>query len=125
MRALPVLPLLLLLVSTASCRTVQTVETPTRPPLPRTIVEVRNLKPFDFNLYVLTGMHRLRLGTVPGMTTRFFVIPPHVVGEKNLLQFGFDTIGAFGHATIGSPRRTLSGDPLLVRAGDQLTLTVP
>jgi hypothetical protein len=101
------------------------VEAPTRPPLPRTTVEVRNLKPVDFNLYVLTGTHRLRLGTVPGMKTRSFVIPPHVVGERTLLQFGFDTIGSFGHATFGSPRRTLSDDPLLVRAGDQLALTVP
>lgn len=125
MRTLPVLPLLLLLVAAVSCRAVQTVETPTQPPLPRTIVEVRNLKPVDFNLYVLTGTHRLRLGTVPGMTTRLFIIPPHVVGEKNLLRFAFDTIGSFGHATIGSPRRTLSEDPLLVRAGDQLALSVP
>lgn len=85
---------------------------------------MRNLKSVDFKLYVLTGTHRLRLGTVPGMTTRLFVIPSHVIGEKNLLQFRFDTIGSFGRATFGSPRQTLGEDPLLVRAGDQLMLTV-
>jgi hypothetical protein len=124
MRTIPVLPFLLLLVSAASCRTVQNGETSTRPLFPRTTVEVRNLKSADFNLYVLTGTHRLRLGTVPGMTTRLFVIPPHVVGERNVLYFAFDTLGAFGHATIGSPRRSISEDALLVRAGDQLALTV-
>jgi hypothetical protein len=124
MRTILVLPLLLWLVSATSCRTAQLGEASTLPRLPRTTVEVRNLKPIDFNLYVLTGTHRLRLGMVPGMTTRFFVIPSHVVGERNVLYFAFDTIGSFGHATFGFPRQPLSEESQLVRAGDQLALTV-
>lgn len=115
-RRLQALPLLLLLVSAASCSGVQTTEGPTRPPPPTTTVEVRNLKPIDLNLYVRTGTHRLRLGMAPGRTTRFFVIPAHVLGEQNLLRFEFDT--------IGSDRRSFSEDALSVRAGEQVSLII-
>jgi hypothetical protein len=95
---------------------VRTTEDPTRPPPPTTTVEVRNLKPIDLNLYVRTGTHRLRLGMAPGRTTRFFVIPAHVLGEQNLLRFELDT--------IGSDRRSFSEDALSVRAGEQVSLTI-
>jgi hypothetical protein len=110
------LPLLLLLSSAAACGGVRTVENSTLPPHPTTTVEVRNLRPTDINLYVRTGTHRIRLGTAPGKTTRFFVIPAHVVGEKNLIRFELDT--------IGSDRRTLSEDVLPVNAGEQVLVTI-
>lgn len=73
------------------------------PPSPTTTIEVRNLKPIDFNLYVLAGTHRLRLGTVPGMTTRTLVIPPHLLRlETDRMRFGLDTIGAFALNTTGA-----------------------
>jgi hypothetical protein len=125
MRANQALPLFLLLGSLASCSSVQRAEDLTKSPSPATTVKVRNLKPIDYNLYVLTGTHQLRLGTVPGMTTRFFVVPPHVLGEKNFLRFRLDTIGSFGHSSFGSKRQTSTEDPLLVHAGEQFSLTIP
>lgn len=108
--------LLLLLVSAAACGGVQKTGTLTLPSHPTTTVEVRNLRPIDVNLYVRTSTHRIRLGMAPGKTTRFFVIPAHVVGEKNMIRFELDT--------IGSDRRTFSEDMLPVNAGEQVSLTI-
>jgi len=115
-RRFQALPLLLLLGCAAACGGVRTVEDSNLPPRPMTTVEVRNLRPIDFNLYVRTGTHRVRLGTAPGKTTRFFVIPAHVVGEKNMLRFELDT--------IGSDRRTFNEDVLPVNAGEQVLVTI-
>lgn len=79
-------------------------------------MEVRNLRPVDLTVYVRTGTHRLRLGTAPGKTTRLFVIPAHVVGEKNMLRFELDT--------IGSDRKSFTEDVLPVNAGEQISLTI-
>ena len=50
----------------ASCSSVQAApEEPGKPPPPETTVEVRNLKKVDFNLYVLRGASRVRLGIDP------------------------------------------------------------
>ncbi|HEX8698441.1 MAG TPA: hypothetical protein VF815_06380 [Myxococcaceae bacterium] len=84
--------------------------------LPATTVEVRNLRAVDCNLYVRTSTHRIRLGMAPAKTTRYFVIPAHVVGEKNMVRFELDT--------IGSDRRSFSEDGLPVSAGQQLSLTI-
>jgi hypothetical protein len=116
MRVVQALPLLLLLVSAVSCSSTQTAEDPSRPPPPKTTVEVRNLKQIDFNLYVLNGTHRIRLGTAPGMTTRTFVIPPHLIGEKGMIRFGLDP--------IGSDRTSVSEESLPVHPGEQIALTI-
>jgi hypothetical protein len=107
--------LLLLIASAAACGGVRTKEEPAGAPHPTT-VEVRNLRPVDLNLYVRTGTHRIRLGMAPGKATRFFIIPAHVVGEKNMLRFELDT--------IGSDRRSFSEEALPVHAGAQISLTI-
>ncbi|MBZ4416468.1 hypothetical protein [Myxococcus sp. RHSTA-1-4] len=116
MRAMPMLPFLLLLVCVAACSGTQTAGDPSNPPPPTTTVEVRNLKTVDFNLYVLNATRRVRLGTVPGMTTRGFVIPPQLLGDRDRIRFGLETIGSDGSS--------LSEEELPVRAGDQLSLTI-
>ncbi|WP_224246519.1 hypothetical protein [Hyalangium gracile] len=116
MRAVQVVPLLLLLTS-VSCSGVRTPEDPTRPPPPKTTVEVRNQKPIDFNMYVLSETTRIRLGLVPGMSSRTFTIPPHLLpNEQGLLRFQADPIGSNAVST--------SDQELMVRAGDELSLTL-
>jgi hypothetical protein len=115
MRAVPVvsLPLLLCLVS---CSTARTAQDPSRPPPPETTVEVRNQKPIDFNLYVMNGTTRIRLGLVPGMSTRTFTIPAHLINDRGQLRFQADT--------IGSDAVTTTDEEYLVRPGDALGLTL-
>jgi hypothetical protein len=115
MRAVQVLPLFLL-VSAISCSTTQTQADPSRPPPPKTTLEVRNQKPLDFNMYVVNGTHRIRLGMVPGMSTRTFIIPHHLVSERGSLRFQADP--------IGSQEVLATDEELAVRAGDELSLTI-
>jgi hypothetical protein len=115
MRAVPVLPLFLL-VCAVSCSTVQTQQDPSRPPPPRTTLEVRNQKPLDFNMYVVDGTHRIRLGFVPGMSSRTFTIPHHLVNERGSLRFQADT--------IGSNTVLATDEELAVHEGDAISLTI-
>ncbi|HZI09066.1 MAG TPA: hypothetical protein VE153_01680 [Myxococcus sp.] len=114
-----VLPLLLLLACTASREAVEPAESAgssEEAPPPKTTVEVRNLQKVDVNLYVLRGANRVRLGTVPGMSTRSFVIPPHLVGKFDFIRFSTETIGSNGSST--------SDQEMAVRPGDELSLTI-
>jgi P pilus assembly chaperone PapD len=115
MRAVQLLPLFLLL-SAISCAAPQTQEDPSRPPPPKTTLEVRNQKPLDFNMYVVDGTHRIRLGMVPGMSTRTFTIPHHMVGDRGSLRFQADT--------IGSQAVLATDEELAVHAGDAVSLTI-
>jgi hypothetical protein len=114
LRAVPVC-LLLLLGPTLSCSSVQTPEEASKPPRPRTTMEVRNQRPLDFNLYVLDGTHRIRLGTVPGMTTRIFTIPSHLVIDQGMLRFQIDP--------IGSQEVQSTDESIVVHEGERLSLT--
>ena len=93
MRTVPVVSLLLLL-GLVSCSTVQTQQDPSKPPPPETTVEVRNQKPLDFTMYVMNETTRIRLGLVPGMSTRVFTIPAHLINDRGQLRFQADTIGS-------------------------------
>jgi len=115
MRAVQVLALLLL-VSAISCATPQTQEDPSRPPPPKTTLEVRNQKPLDFNMYVVDGTHRLRLGMVPGMSTRTFTIPHHLVNDPGWFQFQA--------IPIGSNEVLATNEALGVHSGAVVSLTI-
>lgn len=115
MRAVQLVPLFLL-VSVISCSTVQTQQDPSQPPRPKTMLEVRNQKPIDFTLYVLDGTHRIRLGLVPGMSSRTFTIPAHLVSDRGTLRFQADT--------IGSDAVLASNEELPVHEGDTVSLTI-
>lgn len=122
MRVLRAVPLLLL-VFMASCSGVQKTDDASKPP-PKTTVEVQNRKTVDLNLYVLNGARRSRLGTVPGMSSRSFVIPPHLIGDADRVRFGVEVIGTFGSDNVGSERRFLSEEELPVTAGEELSLII-
>jgi hypothetical protein len=78
---------------------------------------VRNQKYIDFNLYVLNGTHRIRLGTVPGMSTRVFTIPPHLIPNKRgTVRFQIDP--------IGSDQVSSQDEDLVVHEGDRISLTL-
>ncbi|MCP3142935.1 hypothetical protein [Pyxidicoccus xibeiensis] len=125
MRAVQVVPLLLLLASTVSCSSAQTVEDPDKPPPPKTTVVVENQKTVDFNLYVLNGAGRVRLGTVPGMTRRTFTLPHHMIGTADRVRFGLEQIGTFGDdERIGTRRSYTSEEELPVRAGEEVSLSI-
>ena len=115
MRAVQLIPLLLLL--TTACASVQAQPgEPSNPPPPTTLLEVRNEKPVDFNLYVTNDTTRIRLGLVPGMSTRTFTIPPHLIPVHGPLRFQAATIGS--DAVLGSD------EDLMVHEGDALSLTI-
>lgn len=115
MRAVQLLPFFLL-VSAISCSTVQTQQDPSKPPPPKTTLEVRNQKPVDFNMYVVDGTRRIRLGLVPGMSSRTFTIPAHMVNDRGSLRFQADT--------IGSNTVLASDEELAVHEGDTVSVTI-
>ncbi|MCY1014570.1 hypothetical protein [Pyxidicoccus sp. MSG2] len=117
MRATQVVPFALLVLA-VSCSSAQKVEDPSKPPPPDTTVEVRNLKTVDFNLfvYVMNGASRVRLGTVPAMSTRNFVIPHQTIRDTDRIRFRTET--------IGSDAVSDGDQELPVTAGEHLSLTI-
>lgn len=115
MRAVQLLPLFLL-VSAISCSTPQAQVDPSQPQPPKTTLEVRNQKPLDFTMYVADGTRRLRLGLVPGMSTRTFTIPHHMVEGRGSLRFQADP--------IGSETVLATDEELAVHVGDSVSLTI-
>jgi hypothetical protein len=79
-------------------------------------LEVRNQQHVDFTLYVLDGTHRIRLGLVPAMSTRTFIIPHHLVDDRGSLRFQADP--------IGSQVVLATDEELPVREGDEVSLTI-
>lgn len=116
MRIPRVLAFLLLLASVAACSGVQTAGDAKEPP--PTTIEVRNLRTVDCNLFVLNTTRRVRyrLGTIPGMSTRGFVIPPRFLGEADRLRFIVEV--------VGSDEGVLTDEELPVTPGEQLSLTL-
>ena len=115
MRAVQTLSLLLWLLSVACSGTQASRELSTSE-RPRTTIEVWNQKPIDFTFYVMDGTRRMRLGIVPGMTQRTFIIPPHMVIDQGSLNFRIDP--------IGSDQGSSTEEALPVREGDALSITV-
>jgi hypothetical protein len=81
-----------------------------------TTVTVENQNFLDMNVYVLEGAQRVRLGTVPGISTRTLTIPERLVFGVGSLRFQVDP--------IGSARAPMSQE-ITVRAGDALRLVIP
>jgi hypothetical protein len=92
--AVQAVSLLMMLVASASCTPPAAALDPTLPPPPTTTVEVWNQNPVDMTLYVTNRTHRIRLGLVPGSSTRTFVVPPYLLASTNWLGFQADPIGA-------------------------------
>jgi len=68
------------------------------------------------NVFVLLHSQRIRLGTVPGLSSQVFTIPAYMVRSSPQLQFELHPIGG-----RGNPRT----ENISVRPGDEVELTVP
>ncbi|WP_408890590.1 hypothetical protein ACJ2CR_08285 [Myxococcus faecalis] len=115
--------LLLIGALACACATTQAADAD-QPPRPKTTVQVESRKTVDVNLYALNGARRVRLGTVPGMSSRSFVLPPDMVGVTDRVRFGVEIIGTFGGKNIGSERRFESEQEISVQPGEEVTLTL-
>ena len=85
-------------------------------PQARTTVKVDNRNFLDMNVFVLRFGQRIRLGTVTGLSSQVFTIPPDVVRDSPQLQFELHPIG--GRA---NPRT----ETIMVQPGDEIELTIP
>ncbi|PTL78991.1 hypothetical protein [Vitiosangium sp. GDMCC 1.1324] len=112
--AVQVLSLLALFAAAASCASTVPLD-PSQPESPVTTVQVWNQNPVDMTLYVTNGIHRIRLGLVPGPGTRTFVLPPHLLLSTNWLGFQADPIGADGLSV---------SEKIQVHPGDRVGLTL-
>lgn len=83
---------------------------------PQTVVEVDNLSFTDFNIYVINGGQRVRIGFAPGLRKTGLTIPPSMVSGTRQLSFLADPLGS---------NRTSLSDQIYVAPGDTVTLTIP
>ena len=81
-----------------------------------TTVQVENQAFLDMTVYVLEGTRRVRLGTVPGVSTRTFQIPERLVFGVSSLRFQVDP--------IGSQQAPISQE-ISVTEGQQIRLVIP
>ncbi|RMD91852.1 MAG: hypothetical protein D6813_06965 [Calditrichaeota bacterium] len=58
-----------------------------------TTVFVENQNYLDMTVYLLFGSHRVRLGTVTGLSSRLFVIPEHVLHGAQSVRLLADPVG--------------------------------
>lgn len=86
------------------------------PETAQTTVRVENRNFLDMNVFVLRSGQRVRLGMVPGNSTRVLVIPQTLIFGSTPLRFLADPIGS---------RQTPISDDIMVRAGDQVTMMIP
>ena len=82
----------------------------------QTTVRVENRNFLDMNVFVLRSGQRVRLGMVPGTSTRVLVIPQSLIFGSTSLRFLADPSGS---------RQTPISDDIMVRAGDQVTMVIP
>lgn len=86
------------------------------PETPQTTVRVENRNFMDMNVFVVRSGQRIRLGMVPGNSTRVLTIPQTLIFGSTPLRFLADPIGS---------RQTPISDDIMVRAGDQVTMIIP
>jgi hypothetical protein len=85
-------------------------------PQPRATLRVDNRNFLDMNVFVVRTGQRIRLGTVTGLSSQVFTIPPDVVRSSPQLQFELHPIGG-----RSNPRT----ETISVRPGDEINLTIP
>jgi len=112
MRAPAAAALVLLAVGTA-CRR------PAAAPLnPRAevAVTVDNQNFLDMDVFIIRGGQRLRLGMVPGISSRILMVRPELIGYGTEVQFEVHPIGGRGNPIT---------ETISVRPGDVIRLTIP
>ncbi len=81
-----------------------------------TTVQVENQSFLDVTVYVFEGGRRVRLGMVPGVSTRTLEIPERMIFGISLLRFQVDPLGS---------NRTPMSQEITVAPGQELRLVVP
>lgn len=113
-RSLQIGAFLLLLSGAAACGP---RSGPAPPRQPATVVQVQNQKFLDVTVYVYSsGGQRVRLGMVPGVSTRTFTIPARLIFGTASLRFQADPIGS---------RETPVSHDISVQPGDTVHLVIP
>ncbi len=79
-------------------------------------VTVENQNFLDMDVFLVRSGQRIRLGMVPGLTTRILMVRPELVGYGSELQFEVHPIGA---------RRNPISETMTVHPGDVIHLTIP
>src|SRR2546423_14251534 len=59
-------------------------------------VSVDNQNFLDMNVFLIRGGQRIRLGTVPGLSSRILMVRPDLIGYGTELQFELHPIGGRG-----------------------------
>src|SRR2546426_12578669 len=84
------LPLLLCTLAAVACH--RGAVAPINPQA-EVAVSVDNQNFLDMNVFLIRGGQRIRLGTVPGLTSRTLMVRPELVGYGTELQFELHPIG--------------------------------
>jgi hypothetical protein len=82
----------------------------------RTAIEVENQGFQDMTVYALRSSQRVRLGIVPGHSTRVFEVPRALLGGLATLRFIADP--------IGTTRPSVS-EEITVAPGDTVVMRIP
>jgi hypothetical protein len=106
----------LLLLTTATAGCFKTKSGSVLDQQPRTMLTVDNQNFLDFNIYLLAGSQRVRLGFAGGNRRTRFVIPPQFVFGASTLQFQAVPIGG---------NRAPVSFPMTVSPGDEVELVIP
>lgn len=85
-------------------------------PQERTTLTVDNRNFLDFNIYLIVGSQRVRLGTATGNRRTTMTIPAQYIFGASSLQFLADPIGG---------RTTPVSWPITVAPGDEVELIIP
>src|SRR5256886_16656501 len=75
-------------------------------------VTVENQNFLDMDVFLIRGGQRVRLGMVPGLSSRMLMVRPELIGYGTGVQFELHPIGGLGQA----PRAERS---VAARGGDQ------
>jgi hypothetical protein len=113
MRALAAPALVVLVVAGMGCH-----RPPAAPPNPRAevAVTVDNQNFLDMDVFIIRGGQRLRLGMVPGISSRILMVRPELIGYGTEVQFEVHPIGGRGNPIT---------ETISVRPGDVIRLTIP
>lgn len=88
------------------------------PPSPHAeiAVAVDNRNFLDMDVYIVRSGQRIRIGTVPGLSSRILMVRPEIVGLGTEVQFEVHP--------IGSAQNPIS-ETITVHPGDVINLTIP
>src|SRR2546426_12543854 len=107
------LPLLLCTLAAAACH--RGAVAPINPQA-EVAVSVDNQNFLDMNVFIIRGGQRIRLGTVPGLTSRILMVRPELIGYGTEVQFALHPIGGRANPLTETINR---------RPRDRLRLTIP